>query len=211
MGEEFGVGLNHSLEETVKQLEEMLIKSNEDTTHQATSPPPRSLWPVAHTHKRSHAVALSHSRSLFSKSPKHDATHSTTPKPSSSRRRHPQHHAIAHAQHHAVAVETPPPSASSVSGFSHSAPLSSVQPTPSTAAPPSLPVSLPPKSTWSPSHRFSDREYIIGRKIWDAGQAYCCVTKGVPCPSMPRHNKPKRVDLYYSSWCIRPSKRKLKV
>ncbi|KAL4389451.1 hypothetical protein AHAS_Ahas03G0046400 [Arachis hypogaea] len=31
MGEEFGVGLNHSLEETVKQLEEMLIKSNEDS------------------------------------------------------------------------------------------------------------------------------------------------------------------------------------
>ncbi|KAL1294444.1 hypothetical protein HN51_055225 [Arachis hypogaea] len=52
----------------------------------------------------------------------------------------------------------------------------------------------------------SDREYIIGRRIWDAGQAYYCVTKGVPCPSMPRHNKPKRVDLYYSSWCIRPVK-----
>ncbi|XLU35061.1 hypothetical protein S245_071127, partial [Arachis hypogaea] len=49
----------------------------------------------------------------------------------------------------------------------------------------------------------SDREYIIGRRIWDAGQAYYCVTKGVPCPSMPRHNKPKRVDLHYSSWCIR--------
>ncbi|KAJ1409284.1 START-like domain superfamily [Sesbania bispinosa] len=52
----------------------------------------------------------------------------------------------------------------------------------------------------------SDREYIIGRRIWDAGQAYYCVTKGVPCSSMPRHNKPKRVDLYYSSFCIRPVK-----
>ncbi|XLT13895.1 hypothetical protein HN51_059585 [Arachis hypogaea] len=57
----------------------------------------------------------------------------------------------------------------------------------------------------------SDREYIIGRRIWDAGQAYYCVTKGVPCPSMPRHNKPKRVDLHYSSWCIRLGKRKLKI
>ncbi|KAJ1404013.1 START-like domain superfamily [Sesbania bispinosa] len=52
----------------------------------------------------------------------------------------------------------------------------------------------------------SDREYIIGRRIWDAGRAYYCVTKGVPCSSMPRHNKPKRVDLYYSSFCIRPVK-----
>ncbi|KAL2325261.1 hypothetical protein Fmac_024319 [Flemingia macrophylla] len=52
----------------------------------------------------------------------------------------------------------------------------------------------------------SDREYIIGRRIWDAGQVYYCVTKGVPYSSMPRHNKPKRVDLYYSSWCIRAVK-----
>ncbi|KAL2600921.1 hypothetical protein AAZX31_10G162300 [Glycine max] len=52
----------------------------------------------------------------------------------------------------------------------------------------------------------SDREYIIGRRIWDAGRIYYCVTKGVPCPSMPRHNKPKRVDLFYSSWCIRAVK-----
>ncbi|ESW15956.1 hypothetical protein PHAVU_007G117200 [Phaseolus vulgaris] len=52
----------------------------------------------------------------------------------------------------------------------------------------------------------SDREYIIGRRIWDAAQIYYCVTKGVPCPSMPRHNKPKRVDLFYSSWCIRAVK-----
>jgi len=28
--------------------------------------------------------------------------------------------------------------------------------------------------------------------------------QGVPRPSVPRQNKPRRVDLYYSSWCIRP-------
>ncbi|XP_057463806.1 uncharacterized protein LOC130753638 [Actinidia eriantha] len=32
---------------------------------------------------------------------------------------------------------------------------------------------------------------------------YYCVTKGVPCPSVPRRNKPRCVDSYYSSWCIR--------
>ncbi|KAF8379909.1 hypothetical protein HHK36_027374 [Tetracentron sinense] len=49
----------------------------------------------------------------------------------------------------------------------------------------------------------SDREYIIGRRIWESGRSYYCVTKGVPCHSVPRRNKPRRVDLYYSSWCIR--------
>ncbi|CAN4127108.1 unnamed protein product [Withania somnifera] len=49
----------------------------------------------------------------------------------------------------------------------------------------------------------SDREYIIGRRIWDSGRTYYCITKGVPCSSIPRRNKPRRVDLYYSSWCIR--------
>ncbi|KAG5558925.1 hypothetical protein RHGRI_008761 [Rhododendron griersonianum] len=48
----------------------------------------------------------------------------------------------------------------------------------------------------------SDREYIIGRRIWDSGRSYYCVTKGVPCPSIPRRDKPRRVDLFYSSWCI---------
>ncbi|KAI3907424.1 hypothetical protein MKX01_036341 [Papaver californicum] len=47
----------------------------------------------------------------------------------------------------------------------------------------------------------SDREYIIGRRIWEAGRSYYCV--GVPCSSVPKRNKPRRVDLYYSSWCIR--------
>ncbi|KAG2564819.1 uncharacterized protein LOC120682022 [Panicum virgatum] len=50
----------------------------------------------------------------------------------------------------------------------------------------------------------SDREYIIGRRIWASGKTFYCVTKGVPCSSVPRQNKPRRVDLYYSSWCIRP-------
>jgi hypothetical protein len=84
----------------------------------------------------------------------------------------------------------------------------------------------------------SDREYIIGRRIWASGKTFYCVTKvwneiasllliymnertefllpvlalmpiffslqGVPRPSVPRQNKPRRVDLYYSSWCIRP-------
>ncbi|XP_042419349.1 uncharacterized protein LOC122007883 isoform X1 [Zingiber officinale] len=50
----------------------------------------------------------------------------------------------------------------------------------------------------------SDREYIIGRRIWQSGQTYYCITKGVPCSEIPRRNKPRRVDLYYSSWCIRP-------
>ncbi|KAG5563591.1 hypothetical protein RHGRI_006136 [Rhododendron griersonianum] len=49
----------------------------------------------------------------------------------------------------------------------------------------------------------SDREYIIGRRIWESGRSYYCVTKGVPYPSVPRRNKPRRVDLYYSSWHIR--------
>ncbi|OMP02775.1 hypothetical protein COLO4_10831 [Corchorus olitorius] len=49
----------------------------------------------------------------------------------------------------------------------------------------------------------SDREYVIGRRIWESGRFYYCVTKGVPYASVPRKNKPRRVDLYYSSWCIR--------
>lgn len=49
----------------------------------------------------------------------------------------------------------------------------------------------------------SDREYIVGRRIWESERTYYCVTKGVP-NSVPRKDKPRRVDLYYSSWCIRP-------
>eukprot|EP00252_Welwitschia_mirabilis_P025360 TRINITY_DN7885_c0_g1_i2.p1 TRINITY_DN7885_c0_g1~~TRINITY_DN7885_c0_g1_i2.p1 ORF type:complete len:207 (+),score=24.49 TRINITY_DN7885_c0_g1_i2:233-853(+) len=49
----------------------------------------------------------------------------------------------------------------------------------------------------------SDREYIIGRRIWESGRTYYCVTKGVSHPSVPRRNKPRRVDVYNSSWRIR--------
>ncbi|KAG8661830.1 uncharacterized protein LOC110617309 isoform X2 [Manihot esculenta] len=49
----------------------------------------------------------------------------------------------------------------------------------------------------------SDREYIIGRRIWELDGSYYCVTKGVPCSSVSRRTKPRRVDLYYSSWCVR--------
>ncbi|KAI8566357.1 hypothetical protein RHMOL_Rhmol02G0034700 [Rhododendron molle] len=50
----------------------------------------------------------------------------------------------------------------------------------------------------------SDREYIIGRRIWEDGKTYYCVTKGVPYPALQRHDKPRRVDLYFSSWIIKP-------
>ncbi|KAJ4830897.1 hypothetical protein Tsubulata_011130 [Turnera subulata] len=49
----------------------------------------------------------------------------------------------------------------------------------------------------------SDREYVIGRRIWESGRSYYCVTKGIPYPYVPRRDKPRRVDLYYSSFCIR--------
>ncbi|KAJ4781401.1 Polyketide cyclase/dehydrase and lipid transport superfamily protein [Rhynchospora pubera] len=49
----------------------------------------------------------------------------------------------------------------------------------------------------------SDREYIIGRRIWNLEGTYYCVTKAVPCSAIQRRNKPRRVDVYFSSWCIR--------
>ncbi|CAE6196651.1 unnamed protein product [Arabidopsis arenosa] len=49
----------------------------------------------------------------------------------------------------------------------------------------------------------SDREYIIGRRIWESGKKYYCVTKGVPYPALPKRDKPRRVELYFSSWVIR--------
>ncbi|XP_022875098.1 uncharacterized protein LOC111393675 [Olea europaea var. sylvestris] len=51
----------------------------------------------------------------------------------------------------------------------------------------------------------SDREYVIGRRIWEAGRNFYCVTKGVPYPILPRRAKPRRVDLYFSSWIIKPA------
>ncbi|KAI3459461.1 hypothetical protein Pfo_016124 [Paulownia fortunei] len=50
----------------------------------------------------------------------------------------------------------------------------------------------------------SDREYIIGRRIWEGAKTYYCVTKGVPYPTLSRRDKPRRVDLYFSSWVIKP-------
>ncbi|CAH9095411.1 unnamed protein product [Cuscuta epithymum] len=50
----------------------------------------------------------------------------------------------------------------------------------------------------------SDREYIIGKRIWESGRAYYCVTKSVPYPDVPKRDKPRRVDVYFSSWVIRP-------
>ncbi|KAL6193499.1 hypothetical protein ACLB2K_034583 [Fragaria x ananassa] len=52
----------------------------------------------------------------------------------------------------------------------------------------------------------SAREYIIIRRIWESATGYYCVTKGTPYPSLPRLRRPKRVDVYHSSWCIRPVK-----
>lgn len=49
----------------------------------------------------------------------------------------------------------------------------------------------------------SDREYTIGRRIWESKRSFYCVTKGVSCPSIQRKQKPRRVDVYYSSWFIR--------
>ncbi|XWS13782.1 hypothetical protein CRYUN_Cryun36dG0067500 [Craigia yunnanensis] len=48
-----------------------------------------------------------------------------------------------------------------------------------------------------------DREYIIGRRIWEAGKTYYCVTKGVQYPGLQKCDKPRRVELYFSSWVIR--------
>ncbi|XP_016465068.2 uncharacterized protein LOC107787958 [Nicotiana tabacum] len=54
----------------------------------------------------------------------------------------------------------------------------------------------------------SDREYIIGRRIWESGKKYYCVTKSVPYPALQRRDKPRRVDLYFSSWIVKPSRNK---
>ncbi|XP_010466606.1 PREDICTED: uncharacterized protein LOC104746781 [Camelina sativa] len=49
----------------------------------------------------------------------------------------------------------------------------------------------------------SDREYIIGRRIWESGKKYYAVTKGVPYSALPKRDKPRRVELYFSSWIIK--------
>ncbi|KAK9083445.1 hypothetical protein Scep_029916 [Stephania cephalantha] len=50
----------------------------------------------------------------------------------------------------------------------------------------------------------SDREYIFGRRIWESEKTYYCVTKSVPYPGIPKRDKPRRVELYFSSWTIKP-------
>ncbi|XP_039015520.1 uncharacterized protein LOC120145867 [Hibiscus syriacus] len=47
------------------------------------------------------------------------------------------------------------------------------------------------------------REYIIARRIWEDGNSYYCVTKGVSYPGLQMRDKPRRVELYFSSWIIR--------
>ncbi|XP_068661163.1 uncharacterized protein [Aristolochia californica] len=53
---------------------------------------------------------------------------------------------------------------------------------------------------------FLDREYIIIRRIWEYRSSYYCITKGIQYPSLPRRRSPRRVDLFYSSWCIKAVK-----
>lgn len=48
-----------------------------------------------------------------------------------------------------------------------------------------------------------DREYIIGRRIWESNNTYYCITQGAQYPSVPRQQSPRRVDVYFSSWRIR--------
>ncbi|KAH8959257.1 hypothetical protein BDL97_06G069900 [Sphagnum fallax] len=48
-----------------------------------------------------------------------------------------------------------------------------------------------------------DREYILGRRIWESNNTYYCITQGVPYPAVPLRHTPRRVDVYFSSWRIR--------
>ncbi|CAN6884075.1 unnamed protein product, partial [Brassica oleracea] len=45
--------------------------------------------------------------------------------------------------------------------------------------------------------------YIIGRRIWESEKKYYAVTKGVPYPALPKRDKPRRVEIYFSSWIIK--------
>lgn len=49
-----------------------------------------------------------------------------------------------------------------------------------------------------------DREYVIARRIWSHDDTYYCITKGIHHPEVPKKDKPRRVDFFYSSWRIRP-------
>ncbi|KAH7425278.1 hypothetical protein KP509_11G047800 [Ceratopteris richardii] len=50
----------------------------------------------------------------------------------------------------------------------------------------------------------SNREYLIGRRIFAAENSFYCITKCVRYEGLPQRGKPLRVTAYYSSWCIRP-------
>ncbi|XP_030524305.1 uncharacterized protein LOC115736648 [Rhodamnia argentea] len=50
----------------------------------------------------------------------------------------------------------------------------------------------------------TEREYVIVRRIWQSESRYYCVTKGTTCPSLPNRRNTRRVEVYYSSWCINP-------
>ncbi|MCO5563574.1 hypothetical protein L7F22_017219 [Adiantum nelumboides] len=49
----------------------------------------------------------------------------------------------------------------------------------------------------------SDREYLIGRRIYESEGIYYCITKGVQYSKIPPQKKPRRVDVYASSWIVR--------
>jgi hypothetical protein len=48
-----------------------------------------------------------------------------------------------------------------------------------------------------------DREYIIGRRIYEHNGTYYCVCQGTHYPQVPRQHTPRRVDVFWSSWRIR--------
>ncbi|GJP29140.1 hypothetical protein CLOM_g11327 [Closterium sp. NIES-68] len=49
-----------------------------------------------------------------------------------------------------------------------------------------------------------DRDYVIARRIWSHDDTFYCITKGVHHPEVPKRDKPRRVEVFYSSWRIRP-------
>ncbi|CAI5527836.1 unnamed protein product [Closterium sp. Naga37s-1] len=81
-------------------------------------------------------------------------------------------------------------------------------PSPVPHPPPSLLSVLLPMPVPSPVLQFpffcKDREYVIARRIWSHDDTFYCITKGVHHPEVPKRDKPRRVEVFYSSWRIRP-------
>ncbi|CAH9077254.1 unnamed protein product [Cuscuta epithymum] len=50
------------------------------------------------------------------------------------------------------------------------------------------------------------RDYTIARRIWQLGDSYYCICKGVPCTYITRRENAKKVDEFWSSWRIQPAK-----